>query len=473
MAPKRDARYAGSSAIRRIASRIVGLLLAGCFLSAGASAALACATASGPGGDQAFPLKVQPHKRYLLDANDRPFFINGDSAWSLIAQLSKEDAEFYMQDRRSRGFNTILVNLIEHRFADKAPADIYGDKPFKVDGDFATPNEAYFAHADWVLRRACELGLMVLLAPSYAGNNGGDEGWYGEMTHSGPEKLLDYGRFLGRRYAGLDNIIWVQGGDYNPPDKGLVRAIATGIREADPGALQTAHGGPGTAALDYWRGEPWLDINNVYTYGPVWEATVTQYLHGGTMPLFLMESAYENEHGADEQRVRVQAYQAVLSGASGHVFGNNPLWYFDGPGLYPAPVTWKQALDGPGSRSMSRLAGIMASVKWWLLEPDVDGRLLVGGRGGEKAHVAAARASDRSFALVYLPTSKDVTIDLGQLAGQRIAARWRDPTSGRIIHIEGSPFPPGRQTFRPSRRNEGGYTDWILELTALDLEQSG
>jgi hypothetical protein len=453
-------------------SRIGGALIAACALLAAAFPALACGTASGPGGDRVYPLKVRPDKRYLLDANDRPFFINGDAAWSLIVQLSKEDAETYLRDRKARGFNTILVNLIEHRFADKAPANIHGDRPFRVDGDFSTPNEAYFAHADWVLRRACQLGFLVLLAPSYAGHNGGDEGWYAEMVRSGPEKLLAYGQFLGRRYADLDNIMWVQGGDYNPPDKDLVRAVAKGIRETDPGALQTAHAGPGTAALDYWRGEPWLDVNNVYTYEPVWEATRTQYSQGGNMPLFLMESAYENEHGADEQRVRVQAYQAVLSGASGQVFGNNPMWYFDGPGLWPAPVTWKQALDGPGSRSMSQFANVMASVKWWLLEPDIQGRLLVGGLGGEKARVVAARASDRSFALVYLPTSKDVTLDLGQLAGPRIAARWRDPATGRTTDVDGSPFPPGRHVFMPPRLNGNGYTDWILELTSLDGERS-
>ena len=50
------------------------------------------------------------------------------------------------------------------------------------------------------------------------------------------------------------------------------------------------------------------------------------------MPFFLIESAYENEHGAGELRVRIQAYQALLSGASGHIYGNNPVWHFDGPG---------------------------------------------------------------------------------------------------------------------------------------------
>ena len=53
------------------------------------------------------------------------------------------------------------------------------------------------------------------------------------------------------------------------------------------------------------------------------------------MPFFLMESAYENEHDAGEQRLRAQAYQAILSGAMGHLFGNNPIWHFDGAGPLP------------------------------------------------------------------------------------------------------------------------------------------
>jgi hypothetical protein len=54
---------------------------------------------------------------HVVDANDggRPLFFNGDTAWSLIAQLSREDAELYLADRRRKGFNLVLVNLIERR----------------------------------------------------------------------------------------------------------------------------------------------------------------------------------------------------------------------------------------------------------------------------------------------------------------------------------------------------------------------
>lgn len=441
-----------------------------CLLAAMSLPVRACETGS---SDTAFPLQVQPGKRYLVDARGQPFFMQGDSPWSLITQLTNEDADLYLRDRKARGFNTLLVNLLEHRFAEKAPANIYGDKPFLVDGDYSKPNEGYFQHADWVLRRACELGFVVLLAPSYLGAGGGIDGWYQEMKQNGIQRLADYGRFVGRRYANLKNIIWVQGGDYSAPDKDLVRAIAGGIAETDPDALQTAHNSSETAALDYWPDEPWLKINNVFTYGPVNIAAQDQYLRGGDMPFFLMETAYENEYDTDGQRVRMQAYQAILSGASGHLYGNNPIWHFDGPGLFPAPMGWKEALDSPGARSMSLLRDVILSVKWWLLEPDTDGMFLVGGQGGDKARVVAATARDRSFALVYLPTSKGVTLDLSKLSGPLISARWHDPTSGQVLPVEGSPFAPGKQSFRPMRLNQGGFTDWVLELTsASEMRQS-
>lgn len=46
--------------------------------------------------------------------------------------------------------------------------------------------------------------------------------------------------------------------------------------------------------------------------------------------------------GVDERQLRTHAYQAVLSGASGQVFGNHPIWYFSGPGLYEASMTWQE-----------------------------------------------------------------------------------------------------------------------------------
>ena len=64
-----------------------------------------------------------------------------------------------------------IRTVISTGFAN-APANAYGQEPFLAPGDYDTPNEAYFRHADWVLRRAADKGFLVLLAPSYLGGHG-------------------------------------------------------------------------------------------------------------------------------------------------------------------------------------------------------------------------------------------------------------------------------------------------------------
>ena len=412
-----------------------------------------------------FPLRIAAGRRHLEDAAGQPFLLHGDTAWSLIAQLTREDAATYLRDREARGFNAILVNLIEHRFSSRPPANAYGHRPFLTPGDFATPGEDYFAHADWVVRQAAERGILVLLAPAYLGSQGGAEGWYREMVANGPAKLRAYGEYLGRRYGGFTNILWVHGGDFDPPRKDLVRAVAEGIRELDPRALHTAHCGPETAAMAYWQGEPWLQLNNVYTYGPVHAAALKQYARPERMPFLLIESAYENEHGAGELRVRTQAWQALLSGACGHVYGNNPVWHLDGPGLHQAPTSWQAALASRGAQSMTRLRTLMSSITWWRLVPDDKGTLLANGAGGEQDPAAAAATDDGTLAVAYLPGIRDVNVALHRLRGPRVRARWYDPSSGSFSDAAAAPLAAsGTHAFRPGGVNGAGLEDWVLLL---------
>ncbi len=50
-----------------------------------------------------------------------------------------------------------------------------------------------FACADWVIKKAGEYGIQVLLAPIYLGYKGTDEGWYEETLANSPQKCLEYG----------------------------------------------------------------------------------------------------------------------------------------------------------------------------------------------------------------------------------------------------------------------------------------
>ena len=112
-----------------------------------------------------YPLKSGgTGNRYLVDQNNQPFFWSGEAAWSLIAQLSKQDVGFYLDNRKEKGFTVIMVSLIEHKFCNNPPANFYGELPF-TDNLFVSPNEKYFAHADYVIKSAAQRNIVVLLAP--------------------------------------------------------------------------------------------------------------------------------------------------------------------------------------------------------------------------------------------------------------------------------------------------------------------
>lgn len=157
-----------------------------------------------------YPLQVSANRRYLVDRDNVPFLLQGDAPWSLISAVTKSEAVEYLENRRALGFNTLMVNLVEHHF--NGPINREGEGPFRTPGDFSTPNEKYFAHADWVIKKAAEMGIQILLAPCYLGYKGSEEGWFEEILANGPEKCRDYGRFLGKRYRDYDNIFWLMGG---------------------------------------------------------------------------------------------------------------------------------------------------------------------------------------------------------------------------------------------------------------------
>lgn len=429
---------------------------------AGGSASDSVTVTVGSAAGPAFPLHTEAGKRYLVDANGQPFFIHGDTPWSLIVQLTREQVVQYLDDRKAKGFNTILVNLIEHKFSDNPPSNAYGAAPFVTPGDYATPNSSYFDHAAYVVEQASLRGMVVFLTPSYMGFGGGDEGWYQEMVANGATKLRNYGQFVANRFGAYDNIVWVQGGDYNPPDLGLLRAIPNGIRDITTKWPHTFHGSRGTSALGFLgTGEAWLSVNDIYTT----EATVVssafiEYARS-SMPFFLIEARYENDGIATETIIRTLGYHAALSGATGHFYGNDPIWRF-GSG-------WQTALGNPGAATLRHLKTLVDSLAWWTLEPDTAGTLVTAGVGSGATRTAAAMASNRSFALVYVPSVRSVTVDMNRLSGPHVRARWYDPTNGAYTNVAGSPFvaASGSVSLAPTGNNSRGQGDWVLVLESV------
>jgi uncharacterized protein DUF4038 len=125
----------------------------------------------------AYPLKKSANGRYLVDQNNTPYLITGDSPQALIVNLSEADATTFFADRQARGFNAVWINLLcdTYTFGRSNGSTFDGILPFTnnvsgtVSYNLESPNEAYFAHVDRVLTLAAQQGLLVLLDPIETG----------------------------------------------------------------------------------------------------------------------------------------------------------------------------------------------------------------------------------------------------------------------------------------------------------------
>lgn len=405
-----------------------------------------------------FPLQNVSGKRYLIDASGRPFMFQGDAAWSLLVRLSREQAVDYLDDRQKRGFNTVLVNLIEHEFADEPPKNRYGESPFRTAGNFGLPSEPYFSHCDFVIRKAAERGILVILAPAYMGFGGGSQGWYREMQNNGPDKLRAFGQYVARRFRQHANILWLHGGDFDPPERTLLLALVGGIRNEDMTSLHTFHGARGTSSTDFLgTSEAWLTVNTIYSDATNVVNKAFREYSRSQKPFFLVEGRYEGDNGADGRTVRMQAYQTLLSGGCGHVMGNGEIWQFR--------RGWERALASEGASTIGYLRSLLEIHAWTKLVPDPEKSFLTGEIRDGADRTAAALAADGTFGIIYSPSPRNLSVNLSRMAGHRITARWYDPSSGRFLEASGSPFPASAsRVFVQERKNASGHGDWVLLL---------
>jgi hypothetical protein len=408
-----------------------------------------------------FPLRIAARSTFLEDQAGVSFLIRGDSPWSLMTAITDEEVAVYLDDRKKKGFNSVLVNLIEHYF--NGPANRDGETPFTTEGDFLAPNEAYFAHVDGVIRAAEQRGINVFLAPAYLGYECGEQGWCAEVARAGPARMYRYGVWLGTRYRWFPNIVWVAGGDADARRKFGTRysqdALMRGIRAVDSEHLMTAHCDRRHSAIDCYR-QRWLDLNTTYSECEHVAADLARdYKRGGAQPFFFIEGSYEGDRSA-EWCGRLQAYGAVLSGAAGYFYGNDPVWRFDSG--------WRQALDAPGASSLAHLAALFESRAWTEFEPDLAQRVVatvgeIGAIGG-RAMAAVSAAGDS--VIVYVPPRVSVEIDTTKLVGSSFRAWWIDASSGEVEPARVLDSGPAVAAMPPRE------ADWVLVVDSESADYS-
>jgi len=411
---------------------------------------------SPPPDDSVFPLSVHSSGRYLVQANGKPFLIHADAGWGAAVQLTHAQIDEYLDDREYKGFNAIIIRMIDHLFSSQTPAwknAQSGAVPFgTIDStgssvDFTDPVESYWVTVDYLVDEAKARGMVVIGCPAYLGFGGGskskaDQGWDSAVNSAAASDLRAYGAWLAKRFT-QGNLIWCMGGDYTPQDVTVQWEIVKGIRSIRTTDLITAHGGRSyEEAYPYWKDEAGFNLNTIYSDGVEYDLAATAYGRSPAIPFFLIEGFYDGE-SASAADCRRQAYATILSGGCGHVFGNNPVWGFGEPNFckdYGASSVLSSSLSTAATVQMTYVRQLFEDHEWWKLKPETGTRLVTSGLGSGTSRICPALAGDGSVAMIWKDSSGSVTIDFSVLSPSKVRAQFFDTTDGSYSTVSGSPF---------------------------------
>ncbi len=427
-------------------------------------------------------LKVSENGRHLVTERGEPFFWLGDTAWELFHRLDREEARLYLENRAERRFNVVQAVVLAELDGLNTP-NPYGHVPL-LDNDPTRPNEAYFEHVDWIVRKANSLGIYVGMLPSW-GDKWNKGSWGVGPEIFTPENAEAYGEWLGRRYRDA-GIVWILGGDRpvaTDVHRAIITAMARGLRTGDGGAhLITFHPPGGAGSAQWFHDEPWLDFNmrqngHVLEYTGQYDKTREDYGRTPVKPVLDGEPIYE-DHPISFQPdrlghsiaadVRRPLYWDLFNGAFGHTYGHHSVWQMWAPGRTPVNhplMPWHEAIDRPGAAQMQHGRALIESRPAADRVPDLD--ILVTDRvptsvpGAGRYRFAALRDAEGAWAMVYFPVGRAVSVRLAKISGPEVRAWWFNPRAGTASVI-GTFDNNGERTFEPPNRGE--LLDWVLVL---------
>jgi len=393
------------------------------------------------------PIKVSPTGRHFVDRNGQPFFWLGDTAWPLLVQYSRAQAEAYLKTRSEQGF-TVIQSVMAWGHGSgmekKNPLPNPEGQNIWLNNDPVTPNDAYFKRVDSLVEYAGRHGLVMALWPTW--------GYYVvEAKTINLNNARAYGRWLGTRYAKTPNIIWVVGGDRVPVGfEEVYRQLALGLREGDQGShLISYHVSGGRSSSHFFHRESWLDFNMIQTWCDwfqIYPMVSSDVMLSPVKPVVLCEGAYENgpEYPTGPITpllVRRQAWWTVMAGGS-HSYGQNQMWRME-PG-------WDSTFGTPGALQVALMKRILTDLDWWDLVPDQ--AIFASGVGSERALNAAVRSVKGDKGLVYFSSQCRAFINVSRIATKEVRATWISPVdgkrkdAGRFLtgNHNGRPFPDNR-----------------------------
>jgi hypothetical protein len=439
-----------------------------------------------------YPLKVSDNGRYLTDTNGSPVLLILGDAQGIMVDLSLTDTATYFASRAAHGVNAVWINLFcDTVFNGRADwSDIDGNVPFTASAggyyNLDYPNEAYFNRVGQVIDLAKTYGITVVL--DAGGLNGIDLPMY---LYNTTQQCTNFGTYLGNKFKNYDNLIWLYGNDFTTwmTQSAHFIAMSNAIKTAENNRhLQTVQGYPSStspwnsgASRDNTSWDSIINLDTIYSLSADYVKIHSEYSLSPAKPIGTNENVYEGEswigYPVTPLILRKQNYWSLTAGACGVCYGTAYDWKF--------PSGWLSSLDSTGAQQLKIFSDFFNSLEWWKLVPDgISGSnhlVMTAGYGNygsptspknTDTYATCARASDGSFIVAYLPTSRQVTIDMSKLA-TTATAQWFDPTNGTYAQISGSPFAnTGLLQFTPPGNNHEGNGDWVLVLETTSAPPS-
>ena len=457
-------------------------------------------------------LRISKDKHYLETEEGTPFFWMADTAWTIAGHLKREEVEYYLDNRKEKGFNGIQIVALDPE-TNPEMRNAYGDKAL-VGDDVLKPNEPYWEYLDEIIARAARKGFYVLLLPAWGELIVGDDWFDGIFPKRITEENAEqYGYWIGRRYADYTNILWCLGGDRHPVHRGedyrmVWRKLAQGIGQGATGKelkwdktskvweriLITYHptisdDPDAFSSSFYFPEEPWMAFHMLQSghreYVRNYAAIGAEYHKAGHKPIWDGEPNYEDwkitvipgekPRYHDAWNVRKRAYWSLMAGAFGHTYGNACVWCMTDEARKDGDVltyTWKEALNRPGATQMQYLKRIMDTSNFFASEPcqEMLGRL----DNYLDIRKTCRRTPDGRYAMIYFTSGGTEPVEFSFLSGTQIEARWYNPRDGKFYNLEGKESKTAQIIINRKQReyfstpSEGRGMDWILILTAKE-----
>lgn len=398
-------------------------------------------------------LKVSENQRYLVTTDGKPFFYLADTAWELLHRLNRAEADLYLRNRAAKGFTVIQTVVIGEIEGLKVP-NAYGETAF-VDMDASKPNEDYFAHVDWIVNRAEELGLYIAMLPTWGRWAGGNDEGRTNNNFINIENARDYGRFLAARYAEKP-VIWVLGGDRSAEKSlALWPNLAKGIRDR-VGKNQLISYHPRDASSEFYHQAGWLDFNMIQSgHSPESVNSLPierDYALLPPKPCLDAEPAYEyppdaipDKRPVGAKQIRRNAYWAVFAGAFGHAYGTHPIWQMYDDGWpkknnmknrlprWDVVTPWYAAMDLPGAEQLLHLKQLILSRPFLTRIPDQG--VLLSPQTKDISRVQVTRdgtpgQNDASYLMAYFPSHTEAALNTSKINARTLRGWWFNPRDG-------------------------------------------